>query len=134
MASISSNNNKASTEQQDNDEQEVFYFAHQPTLEPVTSRLSHISNLTDVSTQKDEESILEDEKTTRRLSAVSDISNASTVHELGSSIIHMASKQQTDVVFTLEFTPEQESDSYGWFIVLAAFLSQVVGLGIIMSW
>ncbi|OAD04986.1 hypothetical protein MUCCIDRAFT_108830 [Mucor lusitanicus CBS 277.49] len=115
MASISSNNNKASTEQQDNDEQEVFYFAHQPTLEPVTSRLSHISNLTDVSTQKDEESILEDEKTTRRLSAVSDISNASTVHEL-------------------EFTPEQESDSYGWFIVLAAFLSQVVGLGVMQDY
>ncbi|KAL9553611.1 hypothetical protein MBANPS3_003206 [Mucor bainieri] len=106
-----------STEQQDSDtddEQEVFYFAHQPTLEPVTSRLSHISNLTAVSTQKNEESIMEDEKTTRRPSFVSDISNASTINEL-------------------EFMPE-ESDSYGWFIVLAAFLSQVVGLGIIMSW
>lgn len=116
MASIHSNN-KTSTEQQDSgsdDEQEIFYFAHQPTLEPVISRLSHISNLTDVSTQKDEESIVEDEKTARRCSAVSDISNASTIHEL-------------------EFTPE-DSSNYGWFIVLAAFLSQVVGLGIIMSW
>lgn len=90
MASIHSNN-KESTEQQDNDsddEQEVFYFAHQPTLEPVASRLSHISNLTNVSTQKDEEIIMEDGKTTRRLSVVSDIANASTINELG-SVNHM---------------------------------------------
>lgn len=63
MASIHSNN-KAWTEQPDNnsdEEQEAFYSAHQSTLEPVTSPLSHISNLTDVSTQKEEEeSIIED--------------------------------------------------------------------------
>ncbi|KAL7311071.1 hypothetical protein PS15m_008883 [Mucor circinelloides] len=45
--------------------------------------------------------------------------------------IEYTSKAST--ISELEFVPE-ESNSYGWFIVPAASLSQGVGLGIITSW
>lgn len=83
-------NEKISKQQQQqqqqgsDDEQKVFYFTHQPTLDQaVVNRLSHISNQTDVSTQMDEVSMIDNEKKTGRSSAISNLSNALTIHEPG---------------------------------------------------
>ncbi|CEP09153.1 hypothetical protein [Parasitella parasitica] len=63
------------------DEQEVFYFGHQPILDQV----SHTSNLTNVSTQKDDSSAIEDEEKTIRFPSSSIGSNTSTINDLGKS-------------------------------------------------
>lgn len=78
-------NEKVSTQQQgSDDEQKVFYFTHQLTLDQaVVNRLSHISNQTDVSTQIDKVSMIYDEKKTNRSSVISNLSNALTIHEPG---------------------------------------------------
>lgn len=61
-------NEKVSKQQKEKEEdfgheQEVFYFAHQSILDQaVLNKLSRISNLTDISTQMDENSITDDEK------------------------------------------------------------------------